>query len=186
MQQMVLSCCTWNGWKYLDEIILFRKYFSRGVVLIKLCLDLGDREKWLHILLQCRAWELTGQQELRENAEVEFRWMYPNFVYQAGFFGSSFYWFVLLKQFHFVEEKYSLALRKLGSSHCLVEAVMFMQCEEAPAGEMVACPVACLEDTCWKVNLDLQSLTLSQLIAPHHWGTHSFLSERISDSLFLF
>lgn len=30
----------------------------------------------------------------------------------------------------------------------LVEAVMFMQSEEAPAAEMVACPVACLEDTC--------------------------------------
>lgn len=147
------------------------------MVLIKLPLDRGHREKWLHALLQCGAWELTGQQELRENAECGFGWMYPNFVYQAGFFGSSFYLFFLLKQFHFVEEKYSPAPRELRSSGCLVEAVMFMQCEEAPAAEMVACPVACLEETCWKVSLDLKSLTLSQLIAPHHWGTHTFLSE---------
>lgn len=73
--------------------------------------------------------------------------MYLNFMYQAGFFESSFYRFILLKQFHFVEKKYSLALGKLGSSHCLVEAVMFMQCEEAPAAEMMACQIACLEET---------------------------------------
>lgn len=74
--------------------------------------------------------------------------MYPNFVYQAGFFVSSFYLFFPLKKFHFVEKKYSLAPRELGSSLSLVEAVMFIQCEEAPAAEMVACPVACLEETC--------------------------------------
>lgn len=72
----------------------------------------------------------------------------PTLCTRLGFFGSGFYLFILLKQSHFVEEKYSLALRKLGSIHCLVEAVMFMQCEEAPAAEMVACSVACLEDTC--------------------------------------
>lgn len=121
-----------------------------------------------------------------ENAECEFGWMYLNFMYQAGFFVSSFYRFILLKQFHFVEKKYSLALGKPGSSHCLVEAVMFMQYEKAPAAEMMACQTACLEETSWKVKFDLKSLTLSQLIVPHHWSTHAFLSERIWETLFLF
>lgn len=66
---------------------------------------------------------------------------------RLDFFETSFYRFILLKQFHFVEKKYSLALGKLGLSHCLVEAVMFMQCEEAPAAEMMACQIACLEET---------------------------------------
>lgn len=128
MQQMVLSCCTWNSWKYFDEIILFKLLekdtsqkilLKRGVDLIKLYLDQGHREKWLHALLQYRVWDLTGQKELRENSGCEFGWMYPTFVYQAGFLGSGFYQFILLKQFHLVEEKYSLALRELGSSHWL-------------------------------------------------------------------
>lgn len=69
-------------------------------------------------------------------------------MYQVhGYFGAGFYQLVLLKLFYFVGKKYSLALRKLGSSHCLVEAVIFMECKEAPAAEMVACPVACLQET---------------------------------------
>lgn len=30
----------------------------------------------------------------------------------------------------------------------LVEAVIFMECKEVPAAEMVACPVVCLQKTC--------------------------------------
>lgn len=69
-------------------------------------------------------------------------------MYQVhGYFGAGFYQVVLPKLFHFLEEKYSLALRKLGSSPCLVEAVIFMECKEAPATKVVACPVAGLQET---------------------------------------